>query len=480
MCTLNLSSTPQHFPPLLLIPPPLSMAGLPVLASGFSMGLSNNRFHVPSLIPAGVSKCFGVGLGASLTSKGGPRRTMCQEATAMLASDVYESSKGFQMPHPDIRSLVEAEQTPTMLISPPATGSEWIAVMQKVPLLSLDDLAQPELKLAGARFLPELDIPSRKIRSHSLVLKQRTTGEEFQVSGIPADGKISSVNWSPDGTLLAFCVLTEPDGMRLYTLDPSKRVAKLQSDERLSSVLTSPYEWGSSGDQIIINAVPSARPRDPPAHPRVPTSPAIQECVTGLAAPARTYQDLLQDDHDEVLFEFFATTQLFHLSLKGQPNAIPQVGGGTLRQIGPPGMHTNFSPSPDGRFLLVERLRAPFSRTVQWNRFASDVEIRPLDRIVADNCGIVHRLPLAEIVPIGRDSCRWVRHASFPISASPPQDEHPSHSVLKPSAPPPGMPRGAISGVLTRLPRSPGSRRSTGATRRRKLCTGTPSTSWTS
>jgi len=100
-----------------------------------------------------------------------------------------------------------------------------------------------------------------------------------------------------------------------------------------------------------------------------------------------------------MLFDFFTTTTLFELSLSGSNDGIKQVGffaamklhtfiimatffllfsqrlsileqvgGGSARQVGPPGMHSDYGASPDGKFLMVERIRTPFSRTTLYNR----------------------------------------------------------------------------------------------------------------
>jgi len=47
-----------------------------------------------------------------------------------------------------------------------------------------------------------------------------------------------------------------------------------------------------------------------PGRSKVPDAPLVQACEAGNKAPARTYQDLLVDAHDEALFRHFCTTQL--------------------------------------------------------------------------------------------------------------------------------------------------------------------------
>ena len=46
-----------------------------------------------------------------------------------------------------------------------------------------------------------------------------------------------------------------------------------------------------------------------PATPAVPPGPHVQESLGG-AAPVVTHEDMLQNPHDEDLFEFYATSQL--------------------------------------------------------------------------------------------------------------------------------------------------------------------------
>ena len=74
---------------------------------------------------------------------------------------------------------------------------------------------------------------------------------------------------------------------------------------------------------------------------------------------------------------------------------------GATRRLGAPALYTRAEPSPDGRYILVERVERPFSYLVPWYRFAHAVEL--WDR----NGGLVRavaKLDRAETVPLGRNA----------------------------------------------------------------------------
>jgi len=103
-------------------------------------------------------------------------------------------------------------------------------------------------------------------------------------------------------------------------------------------------------------------------------------------APARTYQDLLKNAHDEALFEYYLQAQLVRIGLDGKS-----------KKIGPAGTVWGYESSPDGQYIMVQTLHQPFSYLVRANRFPRLVEIwdqsgKPVHR-VAD-------LPLQEEVPM--------------------------------------------------------------------------------
>jgi dipeptidyl aminopeptidase/acylaminoacyl peptidase len=95
----------------------------------------------------------------------------------------------------------------------------------------------------------------------------------------------------------------------------------------------------------------------------VPTGPVVQENL-GKRAPSATYEDLLANAHDEALFEHYATAEL-----------VLQPLNGKLAALNTRGLITGLTPSPDGRFLLVETLHRPFSYLVQATRFPKATDV---------------------------------------------------------------------------------------------------------
>ena len=118
----------------------------------------------------------------------------------------------------------------------------------------------------------------------------------------------------------------------------------------------------------------------------VPSGPVIQE-TTGEAAPNRTYQDLLQNPHDEAVFEHYATSQVTRIALDG-----------TIVSMGEPALIRGISVSPDGQYALVQTTHRPYSYLVPASRFPNRMEVWDM------NGNVVHEvadLPLQENVPTG-------------------------------------------------------------------------------
>jgi dipeptidyl aminopeptidase/acylaminoacyl peptidase len=177
----------------------------------------------------------------------------------------------------------------------------------------------------------------------------------------------------------------------------------------------SSYDWLPSSDGLVVRTVPASR-GEAPAEETTPTGPVVQES-TGEAAPARTYQDLLESPRDEALFDHYMTGQLHIVGLDG-----------AVRPLGPEAVYTSFEPSPDGRFLLTEARHRPYSYLVPWYRFPNRVEVWDVE--TGDRMATVYDAPLAERVPIafgsvptGPRSHNWRADAPATLVWAEAQDE---------------------------------------------------------
>src|SRR5271165_7280531 len=96
----------------------------------------------------------------------------------------------YQQPPKAIVELVDVRPTPNVEISPgEASDSRWLLIEAISGLPSIADLAQPELRLAGLRFNPKTNGPSRGHFLAALSLKELPDGVEKPIA-VPARIKI--------------------------------------------------------------------------------------------------------------------------------------------------------------------------------------------------------------------------------------------------------------------------------------------------
>lgn len=286
----------------------------------------------------------------------------------------------YRTPSQVLVDIVDAPLTPSVSISP---DHSWMLLMAQPSLPSIAELAEPELRLAGLRIKPRINGPSRSGYSTGLTVKHVVDLAERPVQGLPPEPRIQNLAWSPDGSTVAFTNTTD-DGIELWVADVASGRARRLVGPRLDLTLADGPTWLADSKTLLVPLLPDARGPEPAA-PRVPTGPVIQQNV-GKTAPARTYQDMLHNPHDEALFAYYGTAQLARVTLDGR---VTPVGG--------PGLLWNVEPSPDGHYLLVETLHRPFSYLVPASRFPRRLEVTDLDgRPVFQ----LADLPLMESVPV--------------------------------------------------------------------------------
>ncbi len=284
----------------------------------------------------------------------------------------------YRQPDQGLIDLVDAPMAPRVRLSP---DRKTLLVMDWRALSTVAELAEEELRLAGIRISPAVHGRSRRAPTTGLSLLRLDGGGTTAVTGLPEPPHLGNFSWSPDGGRVAF-THTGESGIELWLLDVATAAARRLTEPILN--LTAGAEPAWIDDDGLVAALVTG-PAAPPAAPRVPRGPVIQENLAGKA-PARTYQDLLEDEHDAALFEHYFTSQIARVGLDGK-----------ITPLGAAGMHFEMAPSPDGRHLLVETVHRPFSYLVPASRFPLVTEIWSIDGKLERR---IHDRPLQESIPI--------------------------------------------------------------------------------
>ena len=306
-------------------------------------------------------------------------------ATALPAAEA-QLEQVYMRPPEEIAEVVDAPWTPIISVSPDRAN---ILILYRPGLPGIDEVSQPELRIAGIRINPRNYGPSRATYFDKLAVRPLEGGEERAVTGLPENPKINTTRWSPDGAHIAM-LLSFADRIELWVVDVMKAEARRLIDNRVNDAYSNTLAWTPDAEAVLVTVVPDDH-GEPPREPTVPTGPVIQQNL-GRKAPARTYQDLLENAYDEAAFEHYTTVQLVRAGLDD-----------TVTRLGAPGIIDGFSPSPDGRFVLVQTVRKPFSYTVPAWRFPLGIEVWDAEGKLLKT---VAELPLADDVPVPFGSVR--------------------------------------------------------------------------
>ncbi|OMO64008.1 hypothetical protein CCACVL1_22129 [Corchorus capsularis] len=339
---------------------------------------------------------------SALSEDGGNGSTgsVSSPANALVEEDDENVDGGvkYRVPPSEIRDIVDAPPLPALSFSP---LRDKILFLKRRSLPPLSELAKPEEKLAGIRIDGKCNTRSRMsfytgIGIHQL-MPDGSLGPEIEVRGFPDGAKINFVSWSNDGQHLAFSVRVEEEDsssgkLRVWVANVETGIARplFQSPDIYLNAVFDNYVW-IDNSTLLVCTIPLSR-GNPPKKPLVPSGPKIQSNEQKNVIQVRTFQDLLKDEYDEDLFDYYATSQLVLASLDG-----------AVKEIGPPAVYTSMDPSPDEKYLLISSIHRPYSFIVPCGRFPKKVDVWATDgKFVRELCD----LPLAEDIPIAFSSVR--------------------------------------------------------------------------
>ena len=301
---------------------------------------------------------------------------------AVCMSSFAQDAVSYQMPPKEMAELLLAKPTPGVNID---SRGDWMLLAERNSYPTVEELGQPELRIAGMRVNPNNFSPSRQNFINNFRLKNIPSGKELNITGLPAGMLAGAVSWSPSDRKIAF---TNTSGTRvdLYIIDVATQKATRINKQPLNVVLGQSYSWLDDNTILYKAAVQPATAAA--KRPITPKGPTVQQNL-GKAAPSATFQDLIKSPYDEQMFEFYAMSQLV------------QWKNGVETMIGKPAMLSSFRISPDKRYLLTRTIHRPFSYLVTAQGFPSFVAVTDMSgkqvKLLAD-------LASSEGTPSGYDN----------------------------------------------------------------------------
>ncbi|MBM3789088.1 MAG: hypothetical protein FJW35_01925 [Acidobacteria bacterium] len=257
---------------------------------------------------------------------------------------------------------------------------------------SFELMSQKTYRLAMLEFCPEVNREWRLSTYGTKGLKIYSLSGKNSVDVRVPDGiLISDMTWSPDGKKLAFLAHLRR-GSQAWVADAATGEAKALSEAYVMATLSgrprrgrggaagsAMLQWTGDGS-IVTLLVPSDRGPEPQAGP-TPPAPIIRS-TRDKATATRTYPFLMRTPHDKALFRYYTTSQPTLLS-----------SGQAPRKLGEPAMYMDISLSPDGRYILAEKLAEPFSYIVDFEQFPRDLVMLDMSGKIVST---IRRIPLQE------------------------------------------------------------------------------------
>ncbi|MBK9734507.1 MAG: S9 family peptidase [Saprospiraceae bacterium] len=270
-----------------------------------------------------------------------------------------QSDFPYQTPDDAILTLADAKPAPAIRLT---SDAKTAVLLFRNTYKSMEDLAAPEMKLAGLRINPMINAPSRITYFYGMKILNVDNKKEIEVIGLPQHANLSNFVWSNDQRMMAFTNTIE-NGLELWYLRLSDNTAFKLSGPIINANLSNVMVWAKDDKSLLITTLPEDRKELIDTKTSIPTGPVITE-NDGQKAQNRTFQDLLKNAYDEHNFEQLAISNISRIDLNGKISPFRQAA-----------MYTALSWSPDGNYLLTYEIKKPFSYIVTYDRFPTTINI---------------------------------------------------------------------------------------------------------
>ena len=300
-----------------------------------------------------------------------------------------QESTSYQKPSKEVADLLLAPPTPTISVDGKA---QYMLVMERSFYPTVEELGQPEFKIAGIRINPNNFSLSRQNFIKQLSLKNLVTGKMISITGLPNNLSVLNPTWNPSENKIAFYNVTAT-AVDVWVIDIKASTCSKINKNAANIVLSSSLIW--LDDATVLYKINTHTAAQMSKKPITPKGPTIQESL-GKVAPSVTYQDLIKSPYDEYAFEYLATSQLV------------KNNAGVETKIGAPAIISSIDLSPDKKYFLTRTINKPFSYLVTVYGFATTVNVTDLNGKIVKK---IADLASSETTPSGYDNVQNVARA---------------------------------------------------------------------
>ena len=154
----------------------------------------------------------------------------------------------YKTPPKAIADMLLAKASPNVSLD---DKGEWMLLTESSSYPAVEELARPELKIAGLRINPANYAPSRQNFINNLYLKNISTGKEFKITGLPSPLYAGSISWSPNDKKIAFTQTTST-AVDLYVIDVATQKAMKVNKAALNVIGGGSYQWYDDNTLFIV------------------------------------------------------------------------------------------------------------------------------------------------------------------------------------------------------------------------------------
>lgn len=298
---------------------------------------------------------------------------------AGVPDDDPKNTKEWKSPPEEILNVLNAPELPWVWTSP---SGKHLLLADPILYPSLEELGSPMLKLAGIRLNPANNSYHGWHGGKSPRIVEIENGNTINLE-FPSDAEILEVAWTADGKRFALTT-GYTDRIELWVGSVNGDIQKIKNIT-LNPLISETVSWLPDQKRLLVRSIPDRG--EAPKPPAIPIGPKILEGEGATARSTYEARNLLETAHDDALFDYFTQCEL----------AIVDPDKGKIEVIGKAASYSKADFSPDGQYILVERMVRPWSHEVAYWRFAKEIEVwnekGELIKTIAS-------LPLADAVPI--------------------------------------------------------------------------------